>query len=92
MRAEITALPTYGYRRAGALVNRTRALMGLQAINHKRFYRVMKEHSLLLSPRQQPRAGEPASARFRMAMIWLSVNRDVFIAELSKNQLRKFYF
>jgi hypothetical protein len=29
VRAEITALPTYGYRRAGALVNRTRALMGL---------------------------------------------------------------
>ena len=48
VRAEITALPTYGYRRAGALVNRTRALMGLQAINHKRFYRVMKENRLLL--------------------------------------------
>jgi hypothetical protein len=40
VRAEMTALPTYGYRRAGALVNRTRALMGLPAINHKRFYRV----------------------------------------------------
>jgi hypothetical protein len=48
LRAEITVLPTYGYRRAGALVNRTPALMGLQAINHKRFYRVMKEHRLLL--------------------------------------------
>ena len=48
VRAEITALPTYGYRRAGALVNRTRALMGLQAVNHKRFYRVMEEHHLLL--------------------------------------------
>lgn len=48
VRAEITALPTYGYRRAGALVNRTRALMGLQTINHKRFYRVMKENRLLL--------------------------------------------
>lgn len=48
VRAEITALPTYGYRRAGALVNRTRALIGLQTINHKRFYRVMKVHQLLL--------------------------------------------
>ena len=48
VRAEITALPTYGYRRAGALVNRTRAVMGLQTINHKRFYRVMKAHQLLL--------------------------------------------
>ena len=36
VRAEITALPTYGYRRAGAPVNHTRALMGLQAINHRR--------------------------------------------------------
>jgi len=48
LRAEITALPTYGYRRAGALVNCTRALMCLQAINHKRFYCVMKASSLLL--------------------------------------------
>ena len=48
VRAEITALPTYGYRRAGALVNRTRALMGSQTINHKRFYHVMKARRLLL--------------------------------------------
>jgi putative transposase len=48
VRAEITALSTYGYRQAGALVNRTRALMSLPAINHKRFYRVMKANSLLL--------------------------------------------
>jgi len=48
VRAEITALPTYGYRRAGALTNRTRILMGLQAVNHKRYYRVMKAYSLLL--------------------------------------------
>jgi putative transposase len=48
VRAEIGALPTYGYRRAGALVNRTRTLLGLQTVNHKRFYRVMKANSLLL--------------------------------------------
>jgi putative transposase len=48
VRAEITALPTYGYRRAGALENRTRSAMGLPTINHKRFYRIMKQHSLLL--------------------------------------------
>ena len=45
---EITALPTYGYRHASALVNRTRASMELQAVNHKLFYRVMKASSLLL--------------------------------------------
>lgn len=42
VRAEITALPAYGYRRAGALVNRTRSLMGLRPVNHKRMYRVMR--------------------------------------------------
>jgi putative transposase len=59
--AEITALPTYGYCRAGALVNRTRALMGLQAINHKRFYRAMKASCLLLS--KAPKC--PVSSRVR---------------------------
>ena len=32
VRAEITALPTYGYRRAAALVNRTRSMMGLRKV------------------------------------------------------------
>jgi transposase InsO family protein len=55
VRAEITALPTYGYRRAGALVNRTRSLMGLWPVNHKRMYRVMKAEGLLLpkSPKRR---------------------------------------
>jgi putative transposase len=48
VRAEITALPSYGYRRAGELVNRTRYLIGLGPVNHKRIYRVMKEQQLLL--------------------------------------------
>jgi transposase InsO family protein len=48
VRAEIGELPTYGYRRAGALVNRRRAAAGLVVFNHKRFYRVMKAHRLLL--------------------------------------------
>jgi hypothetical protein len=34
VRAEIAALPTYGYRRAGALANRTRSHIGLSAVNH----------------------------------------------------------
>jgi putative transposase len=55
LRAEITALPTYGYRRAGALVNRTRSLMGLRPVNHKCMYRVMKTEGLLLpkSPKRR---------------------------------------
>jgi putative transposase len=47
-KAEIGDLLTYGYRRAGALVNRRRTAAGLAAFNHKRFYRVMKAHALLL--------------------------------------------
>jgi putative transposase len=56
VRAEITALPTYGYRRAGALVNRTRSVIGLRPVNHKRIYRVMKQHSLLLPKAPKRRA------------------------------------
>jgi transposase InsO family protein len=47
VRAEITALPTYVYRRAGALVNRTRSLRDTP-VNHKHMYRVMKEQGSLL--------------------------------------------
>ena len=37
VRAEIVSLRTYGYRRAGALVNRTRRLMSMLPVNHNRF-------------------------------------------------------
>ncbi len=56
VRAEVISLPTYGYRRAGALVNRTRSLMSMLPINHKRFYRVMKAHCLLLPKAPKRRA------------------------------------
>lgn len=39
---------TYGYRRVHAVVNQRRISEGLSPINHKRVYRLMKEHSLLL--------------------------------------------
>ena len=39
VRAEIISLPTYGFCRAGALVNRSRILMSMQQVNHKRFSR-----------------------------------------------------
>lgn len=56
VRAEIISLPTYGYRRAGALVNRTRSLISMMPVNHKRIYRVMKEHRLLLPKAPKRRA------------------------------------
>jgi putative transposase len=45
---QIVELPSYGYRRACALVNRARRTNGLPTINHKRAYRVMAANQLLL--------------------------------------------
>jgi len=41
IREQITELPSYGYRRACALVNRQRAISGVPLVNPKRVYRVM---------------------------------------------------
>jgi len=48
LRAEVSCLPSYGYRRAQALVNRRRKAAGECRVNHKRVYRVMKTADLLL--------------------------------------------
>ncbi len=55
IKAQITELPTYGYRRAGALVNRQRASEGAAPVNAKRVYRVMAGNTLLLpnAPRRR---------------------------------------
>jgi transposase InsO family protein len=49
----ITALvvtrPTYGYRRITAVLNRQLRADGLAPVNHKRVYRIMQAHSLLLA-------------------------------------------
>lgn len=46
--AVIADLPTYGYRRVHAILRRTALAEGRPPPNHKRVYRVMKEHGLLL--------------------------------------------
>lgn len=55
----ITALaaarPTYGYRRITALLNRRLRSEGLEPVNHKRAYRVMKVHNLLLARKYSER-------------------------------------
>ncbi|MCO8252171.1 IS3 family transposase [Comamonas thiooxydans] len=51
LRSAIENLPSYGYRRAWALLRRERACQGLPAVNHKRVYRVMRTHGLLLQRR-----------------------------------------
>ena len=48
IRRHIAELPSYGYRRAGALLNRERRSQGRGVLNHKRIYRVMAQHQLLL--------------------------------------------
>ena len=41
--------PTYGYRRVWAVLRRAAWAQGLQPPNHKRIYRIMKAHGLLLN-------------------------------------------
>jgi putative transposase len=48
IKAVIADLPTYGYRRVHAILRRKALDEGRQPPNHKRVYRVMKEHGLLL--------------------------------------------
>ena len=48
LKAVIAELPTYGYRRVHAVLKRQALAAGLKPPNHKRVYRVMKVHGLLL--------------------------------------------
>jgi len=48
IKAVIANLPTYGYRRVHAILRRRALAKGRPPPNHKRVYRVMREHSLLL--------------------------------------------
>ena len=47
--ALVAARPTYGYRRITAVLNRQLRADGLAPVNHKRVYRIMQAHSLLLA-------------------------------------------
>jgi HTH-like domain len=49
VKAIVGGRPSYGYRRATALLNRQRRLEGKAAVNHKRIYRLMAAN-------QRPRA------------------------------------
>src|SRR5499433_177881 len=48
IKAVIAELATYGYRRVHAVLKRQALAAGLKPPNHKRVYRVMKAHGLLL--------------------------------------------
>jgi putative transposase len=47
--ALVSARPTYGYRRITAILNRQLRSEGLAPVNHKRVYRIMQVHNLLLA-------------------------------------------
>ena len=49
IKAEIKLQPSYGYRRIWAVLRRKAKINGLPSPNHKRIYRVMKAHTLLMS-------------------------------------------
>ena len=57
VRRLVDARPTYGYRRITALLNRDLSAGGLAPANHKRVYRLMKAHGLLLTKHSGQRPG-----------------------------------
>jgi putative transposase len=76
LRQQIAELPSYGYRRACALVNRQRAQEGAARVNPKRAYRVMAQAGLLLPKaprrRQSSRPHDGVVAVDRSDLRWCS--------------------
>ena len=53
--AVVSAQPTYGDRRVTAMLNRQLRSEGMAPVNHKRVYRIMQAHNLLLARRYTER-------------------------------------
>ena len=53
--ALVSARPTYGYRRITAILNRQLRVDGAAPVNHKRVYRIMRAHALLLARKYEIR-------------------------------------
>lgn len=62
IKAVIAELPTYGYRRVHAILKRQALAAGLKPPNHKRVYRVMKVHGLLLDRHAGASSGDMTDA------------------------------
>lgn len=81
MREQIADLPSYGYRRACALVNRQRAAQGNARVNPKRAYRVMAQAGLLLPKaprrRQSSRVHDGQVAVDRSDLRWCSDGLEI---------------
>ena len=75
IKAIIADMPTYGYRRVHAILRRRAKAAGASPPNHKRVYRVMKEHGLLLqrsSGRDEGRRHDGRIAVDRSNLRWCS--------------------
>lgn len=76
IREQIAQLPSYGYRRACAMVNRQRTQQGAARVNPKRAYRVMAQAGLLLPKaprrRQSSRPHDGVVAVERSDLRWCS--------------------
>ena len=57
LRRHVDERPTYGYRRITALLRRELAAEGLPLVNHKKIYRLMQIHGLLLERHSGRRPG-----------------------------------
>ena len=71
----IGELPTYGYRRVHAILRRQARAEGFAAPNHKRVYRVMRDHGLLLqrhSGKDEARRHDGRVAVDRSNLRWCS--------------------
>lgn len=81
IREQIAELPSYGYRRACALVNRQRAAQGNARVNPKRAYRVMAQAGLLLPKaprrRQSSRVHDGRVAVERSDLRWCSDGLEI---------------
>ena len=68
IQAEVSELPSYGYRRVWGLLRRRRETQSQAPINVKRVYRVMRDHQLLLERRiKQPGVARRHEGRIAVA-------------------------
>jgi len=75
IKALVDARPTYGYRRITALLNRRFKSADQPRVNHKRIYRIMQLHGLLLqrhTGRRIERAHDGVVRTLRSNMRWCS--------------------
>lgn len=69
---------TYGYRRVCAILNRRLDGMGLPRVNHKRVYRIMRQHGMLLARHTGKRPNRPHEGKVITLKSNLRWSSDIF--------------